>query len=41
MRIKSLDEYKIEKVKFEKNPDNFWKEKAQTVIIINIRQKNY
>ncbi|MFL2573094.1 MAG: acetate--CoA ligase [Flavobacteriales bacterium] len=30
MRIKSLDEYKIEKDKFEKNPDNFWKEKANT-----------
>ena len=28
MRIKTLDEYKIEKEKFEKNPDNFWEEKA-------------
>ena len=30
MRIKSLDEYQIEKEKFEISPDNFWKEKAST-----------
>ena len=30
MRIKSLGEYKIEKDKFEKSPNNFWEEKAST-----------
>ena len=28
MRIKNLAEYQIEKEKFEKNPKNFWEEKA-------------
>ena len=30
MRIKNLAEYKIEKDKFEKSPENFWEEKAST-----------
>ena len=31
MRINSLEEYHFEKRKFEKNPENFWAEKAKRI----------
>ena len=32
MRINSLEEYHLEKEKFEKNPENFWAEKAKKFV---------
>ena len=32
MRIKSLEEYHLEKENFEKNPENFWEEKAKKFV---------
>ena len=32
MRIKSLEEYHLEKYNFEENPENFWEEKAKKFV---------
>ena len=32
MRIKSPEKYHLEKVNFEKNPENFWEEKAKKFV---------